>query len=231
MKIKALIILFLPAFVFAVLFCFARSKAPVGNPIQVDAASRTLKFHATFNPEAFNTATQMAGYHLIVWKRCQASRTALFQAEPSDRAILEALTQLGSKPSNNLKMECWTRRTDTKDPSPDLHAEGPRLQVRIEWPGRGDGQPVPLHQLFEGGRAEDFDFRFAGNEALIDQWKSGCISCLYSCPGGKVVNAAFSVRDYGKEPNRFRTAAQGLPPSGADAVIHLTLVKSVENIR
>ncbi|MBI2195022.1 MAG: hypothetical protein HYU36_23825 [Planctomycetes bacterium] len=222
MKLKAALILFLPASIFAALFLAYRGTRTAAGVIEVDDQARTLRFPARFNPHGFESDGRTAGYHLIVWERGGAASSALFQAEPSDRAILEALRQLGARPSNNLTAECWTRREDPEHPAPDLRAEGPTVAIRVQWPGSDEG--VALHTLFEGVRPEDLDFRFVGNEALIGQWKSGCISCLYSCPGGKVVNAAYSIRDYTRESRRFRLAGGNLPAQGTPAWILLELL-------
>ena len=56
--------------------------------------------------------------------------------------------------------------------------------------------------------------RFGGNAANIPKWKSGCIVCLYSCPGSKVGNARYTVRDYTKDTTRFRAKPGALPPDG-----------------
>jgi hypothetical protein len=46
--------------------------------------------------------------------------------------------------------------------------------------------------------------RFGGHRANIPRWKSGCVVCLYSCPGSKVGNARYTVRDWEKGTTRFR---------------------------
>ena len=56
--------------------------------------------------------------------------------------------------------------------------------------------------------------RFGGNAANIPKWKSGCIVCLYSCPGSKVGNARYTVRDYEKGVTRFRAKPGVLPADG-----------------
>lgn len=53
--------------------------------------------------------------------------------------------------------------------------------------------------------------RFGGNRRNIPEWESGCIVCLYSCPGSKVGNARYTVRDYEDGVTRFRVRAGALP--------------------
>jgi len=57
--------------------------------------------------------------------------------------------------------------------------------------------------------------RFGGHRANIPKWKSGCVVCLYSCPGSKVGNARYTVRDWVKETTRFRVRKDApLPADG-----------------
>ena len=56
--------------------------------------------------------------------------------------------------------------------------------------------------------------RFGGHRANIPKWKSGCVVCLYSCPGSKVGNARYTVRDYARNATRFRAREGALPPDG-----------------
>ena len=65
--------------------------------------------------------------------------------------------------------------------------------------------------------------RFGGNAANIPKWKSGCIVCLYSCPGSKIGNARYTVRDYTKDVTRFRAKPDALPPDGTRVGVVLRL--------
>lgn len=58
------------------------------------------------------------------------------------------------------------------------------MEASVWW--RGLSQPLPVSALFDDPSGKGIDFRFGGNKALIPVWRSGCILCLQSCPGGKV---------------------------------------------
>ncbi|MDA1142765.1 MAG: YdjY domain-containing protein [Planctomycetota bacterium] len=216
---KALLVVFAPAAAFALLYL---NYKPAEGALIVDTKYKRLKFEAIFNPEGFKGKEQ-SGYHLIVWKAGGAVKAALFQAQVSDRKILEAMGRFGAEPGNNLKEDCWACRNDPENPASEMKAEGPRIKIEIRWPGKTE--LVQIHNLFKDTKPEDMDFRFAGNAALIDVWKSGCVACLYSCPGGKFSNAAYSIRDYAGQPKRFLDLAEDLPEKGTRAIIYLTLVE------
>jgi hypothetical protein len=80
----------------------------------------------------------------------------------------------------------------------------------------GDGRAAPA-ALF------GFRMRFGGHRANIHKWHSGCIVCLYSCPGSKVGNARYTVRDYVRETTRFRVRPGVLPPDGTGVTVLLRL--------
>ena len=125
---------------------------------------------------------------------------------------MSAMQQLGEKPGNNLKLESWSKRDDPQSTAPDIKAAGPLVSIEVKWPDMDT--PTKIHQLFADGKKEDFVFRFAGNESFIEAWNSGCITCLYSCPGGKIVNSSYTIRDYTKQKDRFLKLTNGLQPSG-----------------
>jgi hypothetical protein len=218
-NVIALLVVFAPAIAFVILYL---NYKPAEGSLIIDTKYKRLKFEAVFNPEGF-TGKAESGYHLIVWKAGSAVRASLFQAQVSDRKVLDAMGRFGIKPGNNLKEDCWSCRKDPAHPAPDIKAEGPRIKIEILWPKKKDF--VQIHELFKDVKAGDIDFRFAGNESMIEVWNSGCVACLYSCPGGKMSNAAYSVRDYVEKPKRFLELADGLPEKGTRAIIYLTLVE------
>ena len=218
-NVKALLVVFAPAITFGLLYL---NYKPAEGSLIVDTKYKRLKFEAVFNPDGFRGKSQ-PGYHLIVWKAGGAVKAALFQAQVSDRKILAAMANLGAKPGNNLTEDCWACRNDPEHEAPKTKAKGPKMKIEVKWPGTD--YFIPIGKLFKDAKAEDIDFRFAGNAAMIDIWKSGCVACLYSCPGGKLSNAAYSISDYVEKPKRFVELADGLPKKGTRATIHLTLVE------
>jgi hypothetical protein len=182
---------------------------------------REIEFTATVNAKTFQSGWEMSGYHAIVWKGGGAAHAALLEAEVTDRQVLEALEDLGGKPGDNLPMEAWEERKNPKHPAPDLVIAGPAVEVLLRLPGH-EGL-VPLGSVLEDPGGRGLALRFGGNAANIPKWKSGCIVCLYSCPGSKIGNAKYTVRDYTRQATRFRVRPGILPPDGTPVRVVLRL--------
>jgi hypothetical protein len=183
-----------------------------------------IEFTATVNSKAFESGLLMPGYHAIVWRGGKAAHAALLEAEVTDRQVLEALEGLGAKPGDNLPMESWEERKNPKNPAPDLVIAGPAVDILLRLPGRRD--PISLQSVLEDPGGRGLSMRFGGNAANIPKWKSGCIVCLYSCPGSKVGNAKYTVRDYANEATRFRVRPGVLPPDGTPVRVILRLAST-----
>jgi hypothetical protein len=177
---------------------------------------REIEIPATVSRKAFERellGVGMPGYHLIVWKGGGAAAAALFRAEVADVEVLDALEKLGARPGNALGMATWDDRRDAASKAPDQVIAGPPVDVLIRVPGRP--APLTLDQILEDPGGRGFDMRFGGHRANIPKWKSGCIVCLYSCPGSKVGNARYTVRDWEKGATRFRVKKDApLPADG-----------------
>jgi hypothetical protein len=171
-----------------------------------------VEFTAIVHAKQFDSGWTMPGYHAIVWTGGRMAHSALLEADVSDRQIIQALESLGAKPGNNLSMEAWDERKNPKNPKPDVAVAGPAVEVLLRLPGRRD--LVPLVAVLEDSGGRGLDLRYGGNGENIPKWKSGCIVCLYSCPGSKVGNARYTVRDYVGNVTRFRVRKGVLPPDG-----------------
>jgi hypothetical protein len=182
---------------------------------------REVEFSATVHARRFDSGWIMPGYHAVVWKGGRMRYAALLEADVSDRDVLQALEDLGAKPGNNLSMDTWNARHDPKSPDPDLRIAGPPVEMLLRLPGRPD--LVPLASVLEDAAGRGVELRYGGNEDNIPKWKSGCIVCLYSCPGSKAGNARYTVRDYARGVTRFRTRKGILPPDGTSVGVVLRL--------
>ena len=205
-----------------VLFCMTcRGEETAPGRIVVRAPSE-VEFTARVNSKGFDDGWVMPGYHAIVWKGGRMAHAALLQADVSDAQVLEALERLGAKPGDNLPMEAWEERKNPKDPSADTVIAGPAVEILLRLPSHAE--LVPLASVLEDSGGRGIAMRFGGNAANIPKWKSGCIVCLYSCPGSKVGNARYTVRDYTKDATRFRAKPGALPPDGTRIGVVLLLV-------
>jgi hypothetical protein len=171
-----------------------------------------IEFTATVNAKAFDSGWMMPGYHALVWKGGRMAHAALLKADVTDRQVIEALEGLGARPGNNLPMAAWEERKNPKDAAPDTVIAGADVEVLLGLPSRSD--LIPLSAALEDTGGRGLQMRFGGNAVNIPKWKSGCIVCLYSCPGSKVGNARYTVRDYEKGVTRFRARPGVLPPDG-----------------
>ncbi len=191
------------------------SSRPAPAP-SVRVGNREIEFPATVSRKAFERellGMGMPGYHLIVWKEGGAAMASLFRAEVTDVQVLDALEKLGARPGNGLGMETWDDRRDKASKAPEQIIAGPPVDVLIRVPGRP--ALLTLDQILEDPGGKGFDMRFGGHRANIPKWKSGCIVCLYSCPGSKVGNARYTVRDWEQGTTKFRVRKDApLPADG-----------------
>lgn len=163
----------------------------------------------------------MPGYHFIVWDDGKAAPASLFQAAVSDVQVIEALEALGAKPGNALGMDTWEQREDPDAKAPEKIIQGPPVEVLVRIPGRRE--PLTIDQILVDPERRGFEMRFGGHQANIHAWHSGCIVCLYSCPGSKIGNSRYTVRDYARKPDRFRVRPGVLPADGTEVTILLRL--------
>jgi hypothetical protein len=171
-----------------------------------------IEFGATVHARPFDGGWMMPGYHAVVSKSGRMSHAALLRADATDTEILDALESLAGPARGNLPMEAWEKRNDPGNPEPDRFVEGPAVEILLRLPGKPELVPLAAVLQDPGGRG--LDLRLAGNRANIPKWMSGCVVCLYSCPGGKIGNARYTVRDWSRKVARFRARPGAFPPDG-----------------
>jgi sterol desaturase/sphingolipid hydroxylase (fatty acid hydroxylase superfamily) len=199
-----------------VIACSAQTGKTV---MTIDKANRSVSFTGTIFPSQFNSwRTWPKNHHFIVWKGGRSSSNALIEADANDLDLQRALESLGAVAGNNLTLDSWDRRKDPSNPDPDLHVKGTLIDVTIAWAGHA---PVHASDIFVDKGGHGFEFRFGGHEKFIPNWKSGCIVCLESCPGGRVSNARYSLRDYQNDVALFNVRRSLLPKDGTAVTITL----------
>lgn len=186
--------------------------------IQIHQKSRTVTFKGIIKPEQFNRLLGLNHHHFIVSKHGKSSRHALVVANPRDIHIQRALEQVGAKAGDNLTPAAWAERRDSNNPEPDKQVEGSPVEIEVSW-GEKTRQANGLF-LDLGGKG--FDFRFGGHEAFIPEWLSGCVACLQSCPGGRISNASYTLRQLG-ETSRFGLV-DGLPKDGTEVTVRIRVL-------
>jgi hypothetical protein len=187
--------------------------------IEIDTGAREVRIRAQLQPEAFagGWIKNTPHYHAIVSKKGKAAGEALLTADIDDVTFHDALVKIGAIPGNNLSMEAWNKRRDPSSKAPEMRVEGTPVEVLVWWEGLSS--PVPFKDLLVDRGGRGLDMRFGGNKSLIHLWHSGCIVCLYSCPGGKVSNRAYTIRDYVKNPDNFSVNWSRVPKGKRSAVV------------
>ena len=197
-----------------------RAGASPGAVVVVPA-ERAVDFEATVDAAAWDHG-DMAGYHLIVWRDGGSAHAALFRAAASDVEVLDALESLGAVPGDALDLATWDQRDDPSSWKPEQVIQGPPVEVLVR--NEVGGPWLRLDQIVDDPMHHGFDLRFGGHRANIPAWKSGCVVCLYSCPGGKVGNARYTVRDWTKQTTRFTVKKGVLPSDGERVTIRIRLL-------
>ncbi|MDX1383664.1 MAG: YdjY domain-containing protein, partial [Thermoanaerobaculia bacterium] len=199
-----------PAVIAGVLLA-AGCAAPEPGEVVVDAEAGSVEFGARVNAAGFAEG-ETAGYHLIVYRGGGAAEGALLRADVTDVAVLDALEELGAVPGDALGLDVWEERHDPQSWQPERVIAGPPVEISVQ--AEAGGPFLGLDRILDDVAGVGFEMRFGGHRANIPAWSSGCVACLYSCPGSKVGNARCTVRDFveGLAPFRVRTGV--LPDDG-----------------
>jgi hypothetical protein len=205
------------ALALAIIFTTATSAAPAKPTI--DRGRREVRIPAVVQPHAMSRPLGVKGHHAIVWNGGRAKLWALFVSPVSDHDVRIALDSLGARRGENLTPDTWNAREDPQNPEPDKRVEGSKIEVFVEWGGKRRALADVLAE--EGSPAPRVDFRYGGNEKWQKEFKSGCIVCLYSCPGGAVGNHAHTIRDYVRDGVVYASRPERLPRAGTRVTIIL----------
>lgn len=189
------------------------------RPLRIDREKSEVRILCELQPDRFSGGwiKSTPGYHAVVWKRGGAASEALLASYADDASLYNALVGIGAVPGNNLTMAAWNERKNPRSTAPDMRVEGTPVEVLVLWEGLPS--PIPLRELLLDSGGRGIDMRFGGNKALIPEWHSGCIACLYSCPGGKVSNHAYTIRDYVKGATTFSVNWSRVPKGTRRAVV------------
>jgi len=202
---------------------FLLAATIISTPI-VDRVHHEVRFTAVVQPDALErmfATGGVKGHHAIAWKDGGAHARALFVSDASDHDVRVALNALGAHAGENLSEDSWNARENAKNREPDKRVEGMPIDVLVEW----NGHRIPLRELIaeKGHAAPNLDFRYGGNERFQKDFKSGCIVCLYSCPGGAIGNHAHPIRDYARDGVVYSAVESRLPAEGTRVTIVLKI--------
>jgi hypothetical protein len=190
--------------------------------ICLNHSEKSLRFSGKIFPNRFNAFTSWTkNHHFIVFKNGRAAYNALVQSDADELEILNGLEELGAKAGNNLSVATWEKRADKTVSEPDRRVEGSLIDVTLSWE---ENTRLQAADIFYDRFGKGFQFRFGGHRELMNVWKSGCIVCLQSCPGGKISNANYTMREYENGTSKFDVKKSILPKDGSPVDIMLKVV-------
>ena len=176
---------------------------------------------ASIYPKAYRQVSgRYHGHHAITWAGGSQSHKALIRSHVPDRAVAEALASLGIEDGGGIPAAAWGSLGDPAAPEPDGTATGARLEVAVRWEGSGGWKPL-ADLLRDQGQPAALDLRFADNRRWIERYGSGCVVCLASCPGSKIANAGYSMRQNDAGPMDFFPVPD-LPQDGTPVEVRIT---------
>jgi hypothetical protein len=194
---------------------------PADGELQVDPRTRSIRFLASAQGRAFlNSVPPDHQYHALVSDSGSAVAKALFVTRASDQEIARVLREMGAEDGGGVPLAAWNLRWVPLVPQPATRVEGSPIQVSVTW--EGAPREYDLYELLRDPGGQGISMRFGGNEAHDHEWDSGCIMCLFSCPGGVISNASYSIRDHQRGATSFEPS-DDFPPDGSEVVITLTL--------
>lgn len=178
------------------------------DTMHIDLANAQIVFKGTIYPNRYNSYSDRAnGHHFIVWSGGGNALKALINTDAPDDQILAGLEALGAIPGNNLSQATWDERSNSASTASDQTVQGTPVEIFVQW----DQEWIPAYKLFVDSNEDDCAFRFGGHADLIPIWHSGCVTCLFSCPGGKTGNAAYTIRDQAQNRRTFVANESILP--------------------
>ncbi len=189
-------------------------------PLRMDLVNRYVSFPGIIHPKHYNKYRDRAnGHHFIVWTGGGNAKKALITTPVSDEQILDALLIIGAIPGDNLTAETWTKRDDPSSVEPDQRVEGTKIDIYVQW----EEEELSADQIFLESEKKDFEFRVGGHRDLISVWNSGCVTCLFSCPGGRTSNANYTIRDQAQDRKRFVADVSKLPKDGTSVLVRFEI--------
>lgn len=169
------------------------------DTLSINYKEKYVEASAIFQPDRFNNTEGLKNHHFIVWQHGKAAPNTLIETFASDSAIYDALVKVGAKPGNNLSIDTWEKSSSKSSIEPDKRVEGSLINVSFHH----GLETLAVTDLIKDKRGKEFEFRFGGNFDFISHWRSGCVVCLQSCPGGKIGNRTYTMRDLQEKIPQF----------------------------
>jgi hypothetical protein len=169
------------------------------NPITEDTPGRTVKLYTELSLEHL---TETTGHWGIGCASGSLADRFILLSPADPGAFHDALARMGARPGNNLAIDSYGR-----------YVSGDALSVAVVWPGLK--VPLDLKDIFYDGAGKGFMIRFGGNRDAALRHRTGCLTCLESCPVGITSNAAYphirGIRRALRPNSAFRGRPEVLP--------------------
>ncbi len=167
------------------------------DALTVDEESKTISMNI------LSTGYDESTIHAIVNEEGSNADKSLFTTAADTEEFYDALKQLGAQDGNNIALD-----------DSDGIIEGTGLDVNVEI----GTENCSFADLFTASEERDMDIRFGGNLEVNQEYATGCIMCLESCPAGITSNAAYQYQEeitFGSSDKAGLYPAVGAAQTGA----------------
>ncbi|MGR7839888.1 YdjY domain-containing protein [Finegoldia sp. P3-F-LR] len=178
------------------------------NPIKVDKEAKKITVLSSVNGKYFTENTRHASVNTDGSNGAKSVLTAY--ATPED--FYNALIEIGAKPGENM----------TPDNAAETHVEGSKIGATVTW--EGAGKDYDINEVITDSNGKKIDFRFGGNLERAKNKKTGCLTCLDSCPVGIISNTTYTNGAVEKRNEvKFTGNPDVLPEDGTYVAVTYTL--------
>ena len=183
------------------------------HPLHVDLQKRQVLLYTEVNQKNWDKPNPHWG---VVYRGGKLGDKALLSAYCTPEEFHDALLKIGANPGNNLPAD----HTNTL-------VQGDELSVSVLRPDLN--RSLSLADVIFDQTGKGFHIRFGGNLERAAKEKTGCITCLESCPVGITSNAAYPAISSWKRflsPNSlFKVKTEILPAQEGATVILIYQLK------
>ena len=145
------------------------------SPLFQDRKRAVVKIYTELSLKHLSQATAHWG---IGYNGGKLADKFILSSPVSPEALYDVLAGIGLRPGNNLSINSNGR-----------FVSGDETDVKAAWPGQKN--PLNLKDIFLDSSKKGFKIRFGGNKAAAIKYRTGCLTCLESCPVGITSNAAY----------------------------------------
>lgn len=180
------------------------------NPIIVDKEAKTVTVLSQVNGKYFTEPTR----HASVEKSGSNGTKSVLTAYATPEQFYNGLIEIGAKAGENMN----------PDNATTTHVEGSKITATVTWDGAD--KEYDINEVIKDSNGKKIDFRFGGNLERAKTKKTGCLTCLDSCPVGIISNTTYT---YGAVEKRNEVAFTGnadvLPEDGTFVAVTYRLAE------